>query len=699
MCAAVARHDELVRAAIDAHGGYVFATGGDGFSAAFQRAGYAVAAAVEAQAALAGEAWPAATPIRVRMGLHSGEVEERGGDFFGPEVNRAARLMGVAHGGQIVCSSVTAELLRDVELTDLGEHRLRDLSGSQRVVQVGSGVFPPLRSIDMFPTNLPVMWTELIGRDSDIAELSDLLDRHRLVTLTGTGGVGKTRLALAVAADAGPRFPDGCWLVELAAVADPAEVARAVALAVGAPVTDMRGLARYLGERRMLMVLDNCEHLLDAGAALVETVLGAGPEPVVLATSREQLGITGEVAYRVRSLTVPDPNAELAEAGSADAVRLFVERASAGSGGFVLDAGNAGSVIEICRHLDGIPLAIELAAARVRGQRLSEIAARLGERLGWSRRAQERHRTLQATIDWSHDLLADHERVVFRRLAVFPASFDLNAAQAIAGAPGGDVADCVVRLVDRSLVQFEPTDGRYRLLETLRQYGEDRLGEAGETDGAYERHARHFLSLSERLGPETQDSRYEIARPVLMAELDNLRATADWCVRSKRWPELAGMAIALRRFLFAMAPADATEWYSAIVDHATDVEALALGDVLGELAWLNVAHDALNEQGRAHAERSVALALQRGHAGSPYAWLTLLMLAFSEGDYPAMRSLCEHTRDAAEARGDEICACTAMGYAAMMFAGLGDTAAAPLKRRRRSPVQSAWGTETRFGRW
>jgi len=670
---ALARHDEIVRSCIEARGGYVFATGGDGFAAAFQRAGDALGAAVEAQAGLGSEYWPREAPIRVRMGLHTGEVEERGGNYFGPAVNRAARMMASGHGGQVLCSSVTAGLVDDVVLVDLGEHRLPDLSAPQRLFQVGPGVFLPPRSIDTFSTNLPVVWTDLIGRDSDIGELSGLLDGHRLVTLTGTGGVGKTRLALAVAAEAGSRFPDGCWLVELAPVAVADEVPRAVASAVGAPVTDVRGLARYLGERRMLIVLDNCEHLLDATAGLVEAVLASGPEPFVLATSREQLGIMGEIAYRVRSLALPDADAEVAGAGAADAVRLFVERAAAGSGGFVLDAGNTRPVIEICRHLDGIPLAIELAAARVRAQPPSEIAASLGERLGWSRRAQERHRTLQATIDWSHDLLNDEGRAVFRRLAVFPATFDLAAARAVADGEY-DVVESVLRLVDRSLVQYDPADGRYRLLETLRQYGEDRLREAGETDQTYERHARHFLALVERLGPETHDGRYEGARPVLMAELDNLRATADWCIRGERWAELAGMAVALRRFLFSMAPTDATRWYSAIVEHASVLDDLAVADVLGELAWITVAHDADRDQARVRAERSIALARQGGHVGPPLAWLTMVQLAFDEADYPAMLRLCNQARDAAESRGDDVNACVAMGYAVLIFAGMGETA-------------------------
>ncbi len=673
MRSALARHDEIVSSCIESHGGYVFSTGGDGFAAAFARAGDGVAAAVDAQACLAGEAWPATAQIRVRMGLHTGEVDERQGDYFGQAVNRAARLMAAGHGGQVLCSSATAGLVEGFVLTDLGEHRLPDLSAPQRVLQVGVGRFPPPRSLDAFSSNLPVVLTELIGRDAEVADVADLVRAHRLVTLTGTGGVGKTRLALAVATAAAPLFPDGLWLVELAPVADPEEVPRAVAAAVGAPVTDGSGLARYLGERRMLIVLDNCEHVIDASATLVEAVLASGPEPVIVATSREQLGVAAEVAYRVRSLTVPELDADVAEAGASDAVRLFVERAAAG-GAFVLDAANAAPVIEICRRLDGIPLAIELAAARVRAAPPSEIAARLGERLGWSRRAQERHRTLQGTLAWSHDLLSDEDKAVFRRLSVFPASFGIGAAEAVAGGDGLDVLESVVRLVDRSLVQYEPADGRYRLLETLRQFAEDRLRDAAETEEVTERHARHFLSLARRIGPETQDHRYDTVRAVLTAELDNLRAAADWCIRGGRWAELAGMSLALCRFLFAMAPADATRWYGAIVEHAAGLDEVDVADVLAELAWIKFGHDADRAEARALAERSIALADGRGHVGSPWACITMAFLAFQATDYPAMLRHCERARDAAEARGDEFAACDAIGFSALAFAGLGDEA-------------------------
>jgi predicted ATPase len=589
MRAALARHHQIVRGAIEGHSGYVFSTGGDGFAAAFGRAGDAVGAAVEAQVVLNAEAWPEGAVIRVRMGLHTGEAVERDGDYFGPSVNRAARLMALANGGQVLCSSVTAELAQpDVPLTDLGEHRLRDLSAAQRVFQVGEGRFPPLRSVDAVPTNLPTARNELIGRSADVAALVALVEHERLVTLTGVGGVGKTRLAVAVAAALAPSFPDGCWLAELAAVGDGGDVASAVASAVRAPVNELDALVRYLSDRRALIVLDNCEHVLDAASELADALLVSGADVHVLATSREALGVEGEIVRRVQSLGLPSSGAGVAEVGVAAAVHLFVERAAAVREGFALDATNVAPIAEICRHLDGIPLAIELAAARVGALLPAEIARRLGERFrllgGGPRRAHERHRTLFAALSWSHDLLTDEEQVVFRRLAVFPSSFDVDAGEAVAGSDGPDSVACLIRLVERSLVQFDPEDGRYRLLETLRQYGADRLADAGETDAAQERHARYFLGLAARQAGALAGPGYPEARAVLTAELDNLRTVAEWCAEHGRWAELLAMCRQMLVFAHLSRP-ETAPWYRRVLDGNPALEGQDRVDALGELAY------------------------------------------------------------------------------------------------------------------
>jgi predicted ATPase/class 3 adenylate cyclase len=541
MQVSLAEHDSAVRAAVEAHGGYVFATGGDGFAVAFHRAGDAVDAAVKVQAELAGHLL-----LRVRMGVHTGEVQERGGDYFGPAVNRAARLMAVGHGGQVLVSAATESLLDEaVPLRDLGEHRLRDLSGSQRVFQVGDESFGALRSVDIVPSNLPTMLTELVGRSSDIEELTDLVLGDRVVTLTGTGGVGKTRLSLAVAAAVSAEFFDGVWLVELAAEADAAGVVRATASALGVEASlDQAGLVEYLRGRRLMLVLDNCEHVLDAAADFVTGVVAGAAGVHVVVTSREPLDVEGEVVRRVRSLGLPDREAGAAAVDGADAVRMFVDRASAASGDFELDATNRAAVVEICRRLDGIPLALELAAARVRGLNPAQIADRLDERfrlLSGGRRGQERHQTLQAAVSWSYDLLDTGEKQLFRRLSVFAASFDLAAAESVSG-DGADVFEDLLHLVDRSLVQHDAATGRYRLLETLRQFGAERVVETGEAEEIRDLYIGHFLRLTTNVGPGIKDpERFTEAFATLNAEMDNIAAVAEMLFSDRRWGDLLSL--------------------------------------------------------------------------------------------------------------------------------------------------------------
>jgi predicted ATPase len=674
---ALERHDALLQAAIDAHDGYVVKTTGDGVYAAFARAGDAVAAAVEIQQVLSEEPWPDRAVVRVRIGVHTGEASERDGDYFGPAVNRAARLMAVAHGGQVVCSQSTAALAGDgVARRSLGEHRLRDLAAAEQVFQVGDGVFPPLRSVDAVPTNLPTVRTELIGRTDDVTALTELVERERLVTLTGVGGVGKTRLALGVAAAIAAGFADGCWLVELSPVADGQEVLKTVAAAIGAPTTTADALVAYLAERRVLIVLDNCEHLLDAAADLVDAVLAECADVHVLVTSREPLGLDGEQVRRVQSLELPDAQAAPADAEAAAAVRLFTERAASVRAGFVVDAANVAAVVEICRHLDGIPLAIELAAARVRAMAPAEIARRLDERFrllaGGSRRSQERHRTLLATVSWSHDLLSDDEKIVFRRLAVFPATFDLAAAEAVAGDGTLDVVDCILRLVDRSLVMFEPDQDRYRLLETLRQYGADRLAEAAETDETRGRHARYFLTFAERVSPSLNDARYLLAQPVVTAELDNLRATADWCVEAKQWVQLAGMCHHLWQVVLQYAPIDAAAWYQHVVDHASVLDGQVVIDTLGEFAWLEVANLGNFAASTERAERSLARSSAENLLVSPWACIAQSQSALYTGQNAEALRAAEHAYTVAEERGDELLAIVALLEKVSPNAILGD---------------------------
>jgi predicted ATPase len=543
MRAALARHDEVVRGAIEGHSGHVFSTGGDGFAAAFARAGDALAAAGDAQAGLGAETWPGGAPIRVRMGLHTGEVDERGGDYFGPALNRAARLTSLGHGGQVLCSSATAELLEAADLIDMGEHRLRDLSAPQRVFQVGHGAFPALRSLDAFPSNLPAQPGAFVGRDEELAEVIGAVEMSRVVTLTGVGGVGKTRLALQAAAELLPRFRDGAWLVELAPVIEPEALVEVVARALDVAERQGQPLAAsvtdFLRAKRLLVLLDNCEHILDAVAAFVGGVVAACPEVTVLATSREGLRARGERVVIVPALGLPPSGADVESALSADAVRLFVERAAEAKGRFELTPTSAPAVARLVRRLDGIPLALELAAARVRSLTPAELADRLDERFrllaGGQRTAVERHQTLRRAIDWSYDLLTPPEQAALNRTAVFAGDFGLDAAEAVVAGDGIeviDIVDLLGHLVDKSLVLAEDRDGttRYRLLETIRQYAQERLEAAGEAGLVRRRHAEHCAGLAAAAGAGLR-GREEVAwTDRVDTELDNLRAAVAWAV-------------------------------------------------------------------------------------------------------------------------------------------------------------------------
>ena len=524
MRALVADHDQRVRAAIENNGGYVFATGGDGFAAAFGRAADAVAAAEQAQAAIAD-----LSGIRVRMGINSGEAQERGGDYFGPAVNRTARLMAAGHGGQVLLAAVTAELVPGLVLRNLGEHRLRDLGSPMLVWQFGADDFPSLRTLDELPGNLPLQMTSFVGRDAEVRVVAERLGEHRLVTLTGVGGVGKTRLALQVAAEVVPEFPDGAWLCELASADDAESLVEVIAASLDSPTrpgrTRLESVIEFLRGKLLLIVLDNCEHVLDPAAELAELVLRQCLSVRVLATSREALAIDGEHLHGMRAIR------------DEDAIGLFMDRARAVRDFDVDDAARS-AIAEICHRLDDIPLAIELAAARVVSMQPAEIAARLDERFrllsGGRRRGVERHQTLRATVEWSYSMLEERERLVFDHLSVFPGSFTSDAAVSVASGNDIDewgVIDALTSLARKSMLGTEPGRGgvtRYAVLETLRQYGRERLYAQGEVEPARRGHAAYYAQLAERLGDELITEREIPAQQAALAELDNLRAAVAW---------------------------------------------------------------------------------------------------------------------------------------------------------------------------
>ncbi len=535
MTAAFARLDHALADALAAHGGVrpVEQGEGDSFVVAFSRASDAVACALALQHA------PLA-PIGLRIGVHTGEVQQRDeGNYIGPTINRTARLRDLAHGGQTVLSGTTEALVVDVLpadawMTDLGTHELRGVPRPERVVQLCHpdlrNDFPPLRtSKSTAAHNLPSQITSFVGRGAQLAEVRRLLTQDRLVTLTGAGGVGKTRLAVEVASRSAGEYADGVWYVDLAPITDADVVPLVVARALGLPDqpgrSTMDTLLRFVRDRKMLVVLDNCEHLLDACAELVVSVLGGASGLRVLATSREPIGVSGEAMWRVPSLAVAD-----------EATELFADRARLAHTGFSVTNENAAVVAEICRRLDGIPLAIELAAARVRALSLAEILDSLHDRFrlltGGARTAVRRQQTLRASVDWSHALLTEPERVLFRRLAAFMGGFDLDGAQSVCG--GGDVErfqvlDQLTLLVDKSLVVADDTGGRtrYRLLETVRQYAQEKLGESGEADAVRSRHRDCYTALAALLDAPA-DSGYEQRIELVETEIDNLRAAFGW---------------------------------------------------------------------------------------------------------------------------------------------------------------------------
>src|SRR5215213_9079358 len=559
MQAALARHDEILRDATEQHSGYVFKTVGDAFCCAFPTAPDALEAALEAQRLLLKERWGESTTLRVRMALHIGAAEERDGDYFGPPVNRVARLLSAAHGGQVLLSLPTHEMVRDqlpagMSLTDLGEHRLKDLFRPERVFQLSApGLpveFPPLRTLDTYRNNLPLQPTPLVGREKEVSEVCDLLrgTETRLLTLTGPGGIGKTRLALQAAADLLDDFPDGTFFVPLATLSEVELLLPAVAETLGVreageqPLDE--SLKDYLKERRLLLLLDNFEQVLGAAPAVTE-LLAEAPGLKVLATSRAPLGLYGEHEFPVPPLSMPDLKRPLPleRLTQYEAVGLFLERARAVKPDFSITNESAPAVAEICVRLDGLPLAIELAAARIKMLPPKAMLQRLTSRLklltGGARDLPERQRTLRATIEWSFALLDAGEQLLFGRLAVFSVGRTLEAIEAICDAEGDlgvDAFEGVSSLMDKSLLrQEEGPNGepRFVMLETVHEYAREKLQESAEAQEIKRVHAEYFLTLAEEANPELRGPDQLEWLERLEVEHDNMRAVLSWALERK----------------------------------------------------------------------------------------------------------------------------------------------------------------------
>ena len=675
---ALARHDAIARAAVEDNRGVVVKMSGDGVHAVFEDPLDAVGATLHLQQALLDPEATDGIALRVRCGLHVGVNERRDNDFFGNVVNRAARIMSAAHGGQVLVSQAVATLVRDrlpagVALRDLGKVRLRDLTRPERVYQVVHPRlrqdFPALRTLEATPNNLPQQLTSFIGRERELAEVRDLLANSRLLTLVGAGGIGKTRLSLQVASDVMNGYPDGVWLVELAPLSDASRVPLAVASILGVkeeaghPVIE--ALVKYAKDRRLLLILDNCEHLVHACAELAKQLMHAGPHLRILASSREHLHVAGETTYSLPPLLVPDPHVEISVQSlmRCDAVRLFVDRAHAVQPGFQVTDTNARAVADICHRLDGIPLAIELAAARVRSLSVAEIAVRLGDRFrlltGGDRTALPRQQTLRALIDWSYELLTEHERAVLRPLSVFAGGWTMEAAETVAA--GGeiettDVLDLLSHLVEKSLVALEAEGGRYRLLETVRQYAEERLNESGEGDETRTRHLLFYLALAEKARPEFVGPHQGMWLARLDLERENLLAAHAWCDRATNGAEL-GLRLAssvkrywLNRGLLGLGYRMTVESLSRPGAQQRDslrcrtlFDAGQLGSSMGRY-----------EEARGHLEESLAIARDMGDKQRVAAALQPLgQVSLGQGDLAAARRHSEEALFLAQELGDK----------------------------------------------
>jgi predicted ATPase/class 3 adenylate cyclase len=670
MSEALYRHDEILRTAIEAHNGQVFKTVGDAFHAVFSTAPHALRAALEAQRTLVREEWAETGPFRVRMALHTGVAQERDGDYFGPSLNRVARLLSAGHGGQILISLATRELVRDglpsgTGLLDLGERLLKDLSRPEHVFQVTApdlpSEFSPLKTLEGQHSSLPAQPTPLVGRDRELDEVLALLRSPavRLLTLTGPGGTGKTRLGLQAATELTDEFEDGVFFVALAAIADVAlvapTIARALGLAEGSNQPPEELLEGYLRDRQTLLVLDNFEHIL-ASAALLDALLSAASGLKVLATSRTPLGLYGEHEYPVPPLSLPVPGSLPSPDRLAryEAVRLFVERARAVRPDFSLTEENAGAVAEICKRLDGLPLAIELAAARIKLLPPQAMLSRLGNRLklltSGARNLPERQRTLRNTIEWSHELLEEGEKALFATLAVFSGGSTLEATEAVCDPEGGlpvDVLEGISSLLDRSLLrQEEGPEGepRFAMLETIHEFASERFEASNEVEKLKERHAEYFLALSEEAEPQLREPEQEAWFERLELEHNNMRAALTWAIEQRNSELGLRLAGALWRFWWMRGYFDeGRRWLDEVLAEGGGTLPARL-KVLDGVSWLANAQGDLDRAEEA-AEEGLRSSDEAGIEGSVAASFrgTLGDVAQNRGDPEKAKRLFEES--------------------------------------------------------
>ena len=675
-----ARHHKLLRGSIEANQGFVSQIIGDAFCAAFHKAGDALRAAVEAQKELQNEPWDGCV-IRVRMGIHTGEAEHYDGEYQGYlTLSLLQRLMSAGHGGQILISNVTENLLRGqlpehLSLRDMGEHKFKDVPYPVRVFQVLAPhlqqEFPALRARDAFPNNLPSQLTSFVGRGQQIREIKRAMSAHRLVTLTGVGGTGKTRLSLQVASGLLDQFPDGVWLIDLAGLTDTAFIPQTILSSLRVPeqpgLTILQLLEDYLRERRVLLVMDNCEHLIQGCARIVNTLLSKCPSLHVLATSREPLGVGGELIRPIPSLSLPDPKRPpvIEQLSQCESVRLFIERASLVQPNFLITDTNAPAIAQICLRLDGIPLAIELAAARVRSLSVNQIAERLDDRFrlltGGSRTVLERHQTLRAAVDWSYNLLSPKEQLLLRRLSVFSGGWTLDATEQVCAGQSDispdEMLELLTRLVDKSLISLD--NSRYIILEITRQYAREKLLESGESQILRDRHLTFYMSLAEQIEPKLRTSERVQWMEAVQPEADNFRAALDWSLSGSTHgnaEKSLQLVITLAPFWQAVGSLhEGRTWLEKALEMSPGDSpqfVMLRGRArhsAGHLAWFHGDYTAARSQ----LEESLAIYRENEHTNKQDLAAALHMLAVTraEDDLPLARSLAEESVALCRSRG------------------------------------------------
>lgn len=676
----LAKHDAVLRRRIADHDGYVFTTAGDAFSAAFADPSDAVEAALEAQREFASEQW-AVGPVRVRMALHTGVAHERDGDYFGPTLNRSARILSSGHGGQIllsqtVCDLVSSVLPAQAELRDLGLHRLKDLGAPERLRQLTHpdlvSDFPELRTLDTHLNNLPHQPSSFVGRREELAEIVERVGGSRLVTLTGVGGSGKTRLALQTAAEVTDRFADGVWLVELARLTEPERLPQSIVdqleLALGQEGlvgaegrTELQIVRSHFARKAALLVLDNCEHLIGAAAEVVDELLRTCPDLQILTTSREGLGVRGEYLIQVPSMRLPQVGVDQDESAYTDAVELFAERAAAANSKFILDDHTLPAVAEICRRLDGMPLALELAAARTRMLTVEQVAERLSDAFrlltGGSRTALPRQQTLLAAIDWSYQLLTEAEQSLFARLAVFRSGFALEAVEAVVsgdGVDGFEVFDLLASLVDKSMVTGGADTGRFGMLETLRQFSLGKLRESGESDRWRQRHAEYFATLADDAYDGTRGADQIAWFRTIQADRDNFDAALTWAVEDGHVRTAARIANGLWWFWAHHGQAEPGTW--AMDRIVVDLETLEPELQVRVLAGRTLLDATVNATDRRIGDARRALEIAETIESSRLKGLSSYAIAIAHQQASSYQAALEHHQAAYEAfrdAGDE----------------------------------------------